>query len=63
MSQIEHNDPLNAQILAVSEDQIQGFVREPFLEIARLSGVPVETCSSASGRCSPPARSAACARR
>ncbi len=39
----EHNDPVNAQILAVSEDKIQGYVREPFLEIAARSGVPVET--------------------
>ncbi len=37
---VEHNDPLNAQILAISEDKIQGFVREPFGEVARLSGVP-----------------------
>jgi hypothetical protein len=43
MSSIEHNDPLNAQILAISEDQIQGFVREPFQEIAERSGVPMET--------------------
>jgi DNA-binding Lrp family transcriptional regulator len=43
MSSIEHNDPLNARILAVSEDQIQGFVREPFAEIAARSGVPIET--------------------
>src|SRR4051794_18819426 len=43
MSQIEHTDPVNAQILAVSEDKIKGFVREPFLEIAQLSGVPLET--------------------
>ena len=43
MSQIEHNDPVNAQILSVSEDKIQGFVREPFQEIACLSGVPLET--------------------
>jgi hypothetical protein len=40
---IEHSDPLNAQILAVSEDKIQGFVREPFAEIAAKSGVPLET--------------------
>jgi DNA-binding Lrp family transcriptional regulator len=40
---IEHNDPLNAQILSISEDKIQGFVREPFLEIAEKSGVPLET--------------------
>src|SRR5271170_3591312 len=43
MSPIEHNDPLNAQILAVSEDKIQGFVREPFAAIAEQSGVPLET--------------------
>ena len=43
MSQIEHNDPINAQILAVSEDKIQGFVREPFIEIATRSGVALET--------------------
>jgi AsnC-like ligand binding domain len=35
----EHTDSVNARILAVSEDKIQGFVREPFREIARLSGV------------------------
>jgi hypothetical protein len=40
---IEHTDPINAQILAVSEDKIQGFVREPFVEIAQKSGVPLET--------------------
>ena len=36
---IEISDPLNARILAVSEDSIQGFQRDPFGEIARLSGV------------------------
>lgn len=36
------SDPLNAQILAVSEDRIQGFQRDPLGEISRLSGVPVE---------------------
>src|SRR6202044_1802357 len=40
---IEHNDPVNAAILAISEDKIQGFVREPFLEIAERSGVAAET--------------------
>lgn len=30
---------MNGRILAVSEDQIEGFVREPFAEIARRSGV------------------------
>src|ERR1044072_768716 len=43
MLPVEHNDPINAGILAVSEDKIEGFVREPFEEIAKRSGVPVET--------------------
>jgi DNA-binding Lrp family transcriptional regulator len=43
MLPVEHNDPINAKILAVSEDKIDGFVREPFEEIANRSGVPVET--------------------
>lgn len=42
MSHLEHTDPLNARILAISEDKIQGFVREPFAEIAGRSGVPEE---------------------
>ncbi len=36
---IETSDVVNARILAVSEDKIQGFQRDPFREIARLSGV------------------------
>jgi DNA-binding Lrp family transcriptional regulator len=36
-------DPVNARILAVSEDRIQGFHEDPFAEIARLSGVPLAT--------------------
>ena len=40
---IEHNDPINARILAISEDKIAGFVREPFGEIAERAGLPVET--------------------
>jgi hypothetical protein len=36
---VEIDDPVNAAILAVSEDRIQGFQRDPFGEIARLSGV------------------------
>ena len=36
---VEHNDPVNAQILSVSEDRIAGFVPDPFQEIARLSGI------------------------
>ncbi len=35
----EHHDPVNARILAVSEDRIAGFVREPFRQIAEQSGV------------------------
>jgi hypothetical protein len=36
------SDPVNARILAVSEDRIAGFLDEPFAEIARLSGLPQE---------------------
>src|SRR5438132_3492773 len=39
MIDTEHTDRINSRILTISEDQIQGFVREPFQEIARLSGV------------------------
>src|SRR6516225_1602142 len=39
MIDTEHSETINSQILAVSEDQIQGFAREPFQEIARLSGL------------------------
>ena len=35
------DDPVNAAILAVSEDQLQGFQRDPFGEIARRAGVPL----------------------
>jgi len=35
----EITDPLNARILAVSEDRIAGFLEDPFVEIARLSEV------------------------
>src|ERR1700746_1020956 len=43
MLPVEHDDPINARILAISEDKIEGFVREPFQEIARRSGVDVDT--------------------
>jgi DNA-binding Lrp family transcriptional regulator len=43
MLPVEHTDPINAKILAVSEDKIEGFVREPFKEIALRSGVELET--------------------
>jgi len=40
---VEHTDPINLQILTVSEDKIAGFVREPFVEIAEKCGLPLET--------------------
>ena len=36
------SDPVNARILAVSEDRIQGFHEDPFAEIARLAELPPE---------------------
>ena len=42
MLPVEHNDPINAKILAISEDKIEGFVREPFEEIANRAGVGVD---------------------
>ena len=42
MLSVEHNDPTNARILAISEDKIEGFMREPFDEIARRSGVDAD---------------------
>jgi DNA-binding Lrp family transcriptional regulator len=40
---VSHLDPVNAQILAVSEDKIEGFVRDPMAVIAEKSGLDVET--------------------
>ena len=42
MLPVEHNDSTNAKILAISEDKIEGFVREPFEEVASRSGVGVD---------------------
>lgn len=39
----EIGDPINARILAVSEDKLQGFQQNPFREVARLSGVDLPT--------------------
>lgn len=39
----EITDPLNARILAVSEDRITGFPEDPFAEIARLAELEIET--------------------
>jgi DNA-binding Lrp family transcriptional regulator len=36
---VTFTDPINARILAVAEDQLQGFQRDPLGEIARRSGV------------------------
>ena len=40
---VEFTDPINLRILEVSEDRIQGFQCDPLGEIARLSGVPLDT--------------------
>jgi DNA-binding Lrp family transcriptional regulator len=42
MVPIEHTDPINARILSISEDKIEGFVREPLEEIAKRSNVDVD---------------------
>jgi hypothetical protein len=39
---IAHTDPVNARILAISEDRIQGFVRDPFGVIAEQSGIELD---------------------
>jgi DNA-binding Lrp family transcriptional regulator len=39
----EHTEETNARILAVSEDQVKGFMRQPFQFIAEQSGVPFDT--------------------
>ena len=41
-SAISHTDEINARILAVSEDRIAGFVRDPMREIARACDLPVD---------------------
>ena len=40
---VEHHDPTNARILAISEDLITGFQSQPFHRIAERSGVPLST--------------------
>jgi len=40
---VEHTDPTNARILAVSEDLVAGFHRHPFHVIAEKSGVDLPT--------------------
>ena len=36
-------DPINKKILKISEDQIQGFVRDPLHQIAERAELPIET--------------------
>jgi DNA-binding Lrp family transcriptional regulator len=40
---LELTNPVNTAILAVAEDKLEGFQRDPFGEITRRSGVPLET--------------------
>ncbi|NBC11148.1 MAG: Lrp/AsnC family transcriptional regulator [Planctomycetes bacterium] len=40
---VSTDDPVNAAILSVSEDQIEGFSATPFADIARRSEVPLDT--------------------
>jgi hypothetical protein len=40
---VNTDDPVNARILSVSEDKIQGFLTDPFGEVAKLSGVDLAT--------------------
>lgn len=39
---VEHSEPINAAILAISEDLVSGFQRYPFHVIAEKSGLPLE---------------------
>lgn len=39
----EHTEETNARILAVSEDRVKGFMRQPFQFIAEQSGLPFDT--------------------
>lgn len=43
MISTEHSDAINTAILAVSEDLISGYQRQPFHAIAERSGIPVDT--------------------
>jgi DNA-binding Lrp family transcriptional regulator len=40
---VDIQDPINARILSISEDKIQGFLPDPFDEISRQSGVDLPT--------------------
>jgi len=43
MIPVEHNDPVNADILAISEDKIEGFHEDPFSIVAECTGHSLET--------------------
>jgi len=36
---VEHDDPINAQILAISEDKLSGFQRQPFQSVSEQTGL------------------------
>lgn len=40
---VEHDDPVNSRILAISEDLVEGFQRHPFQYIAEKADLPFET--------------------
>jgi len=40
---VEHDDPINAKILEISEDLVSGFQRKPFHLISEQSGIELET--------------------
>jgi hypothetical protein len=40
---LELTDPINVAILEVAEDKLEGFQRDPFGEVSRRSGVPLDT--------------------
>jgi hypothetical protein len=40
---LELTDPVNVAILSVAEDKLEGFQRDPFGEVSRRSGVPLDT--------------------
>ena len=40
---VDFADPINSRILAVSEDRVQGFQRDPLGEISGQSGVELPT--------------------
>jgi len=40
---LETSDPTNARILAVSQDQIHGFLPDPLAAIAKAADLPIDT--------------------